>query len=76
MRKSQRWIQFLLYRKKEENTQWEYLTQAGKECREKEKASYDAEADPVKMEMMMIGSKLNKAWVDWREKQAKRDTEF
>lgn len=37
---------YYIYRKKEENTQWEYLTQAGKECREKEKASYDTEADP------------------------------
>uniref|UniRef100_A0A8C2V8E2 Calcyclin-binding protein n=1 Tax=Chinchilla lanigera TaxID=34839 RepID=A0A8C2V8E2_CHILA len=36
----------ILCRKKVENTQWEYLTQVEKECKEKEKPSYDAETDP------------------------------
>ncbi|CAD7693151.1 unnamed protein product [Nyctereutes procyonoides] len=36
----------LLCRKKAENTQWDYLTQIEKECKEKEKPSYDTETDP------------------------------
>ncbi|XP_012369462.1 calcyclin-binding protein-like [Octodon degus] len=36
----------ILCRKKAENTPWEHLTQVEKECKEKEKPSYDAETDP------------------------------
>uniref|UniRef100_A0A8C2VC02 Calcyclin-binding protein n=1 Tax=Chinchilla lanigera TaxID=34839 RepID=A0A8C2VC02_CHILA len=77
----------LLCRKKAENTQWEYLTQVEKECKEKEKPSYDAETDPSEGLMSVLKKiyengdddmkrTINKAWVESREKQAKGDTEF
>lgn len=36
----------ILCRKKAENTRWDYLTRVEKECKEKEKPSYDTETDP------------------------------
>ncbi|XP_015425999.1 PREDICTED: calcyclin-binding protein-like [Myotis davidii] len=36
----------ILCRKKAENARWDYLTQVEKECKEKEKPSYDTETDP------------------------------
>ncbi|KFO30659.1 Calcyclin-binding protein [Fukomys damarensis] len=77
----------ILCRKKAENTQWEYLTQVEKECKEKEKPSYDAETDPSEGLMNVLKKiyedgdddmkrTINKAWVESREKQAKGDTEF
>uniref|UniRef100_A0A8C2VQ16 Calcyclin-binding protein n=1 Tax=Chinchilla lanigera TaxID=34839 RepID=A0A8C2VQ16_CHILA len=77
----------ILGRKKAENTWWEYLTQAEKECKEKEKPSYDAETDPSEGLMNVLKKiyedrdddmkrTINKAWVESREKQAKGDTEF
>ncbi|XP_004596335.1 calcyclin-binding protein [Ochotona princeps] len=77
----------ILCRKKAENTRWDYLTQVEKECKEKEKPSYDAEADPSEGLMNVLKKiyedgdddmkrTINKAWVESREKQAKGDTEF
>ncbi|EHB07996.1 Calcyclin-binding protein [Heterocephalus glaber] len=74
-------------RKKVENMQWEYLTQAEKDCKEKEKPSYDAETDPSEGLMNVLKTiyedgdddmkrTINKAWVESRKKQAKGDTEF
>ncbi|XP_062041176.1 calcyclin-binding protein-like [Lepus europaeus] len=36
----------ILCRKNAENTRWDYLTRVEKECKEKEKPSYDTETDP------------------------------
>ncbi|KAG3294503.1 CACYBP-like, partial [Ictidomys tridecemlineatus] len=76
----------ILRRKKAENTQWDYLTQVEKECKEKEKPSYDTKTDPseglrnVLKKIYEDGDDMkrtiNKAWVESREKQAKGDTEF
>lgn len=77
----------ILCRKKAENTRWEYLTQVEKECKEKEKPSYDTETDPSEGLMNVLKKiyedgdddmkrTINKAWVESREKQAKGDTEF
>ncbi|XP_057585164.1 calcyclin-binding protein isoform X3 [Hippopotamus amphibius kiboko] len=74
-------------RKKAENTRWDYLTQVEKECKEKEKPSYDTETDPSEGLMNVLKKiyedgdddmkrTINKAWVESREKQAKGDTEF
>uniref|UniRef100_A0A2I3SJT6 Calcyclin-binding protein n=1 Tax=Pan troglodytes TaxID=9598 RepID=A0A2I3SJT6_PANTR len=77
----------ILCRKKVENTRWDYLTQVEKECKEKEKPSYDTETDPSEGLMNVLKKiyedgdddmkqTINKAWVKSREKQAKGDTEF
>ncbi|XP_036729772.1 calcyclin-binding protein isoform X1 [Balaenoptera musculus] len=77
----------ILCRKKAENTRWDYLTQVEKECKEKEKPSYDTETDPSEGLMNVLKKiyedgdddmkrTINKAWVESREKQAKGDTEF
>lgn len=77
----------ILCRKKVENTRWDYLTQVEKECKEKEKPSYDTETDPSEGLMNVLKKiyedgdddmkrTINKAWVESREKQAKGDTEF
>ncbi|XP_066222126.1 calcyclin-binding protein [Saccopteryx leptura] len=77
----------ILCRKKTENTRWEYLTQVEKECKEKEKPSYDTETDPSEGLMNVLKKiyedgdddmkrTINKAWVESREKQAKGETEF
>ncbi|XP_054976169.1 calcyclin-binding protein [Sorex araneus] len=77
----------ILCRKKAENTRWEYLTQVEKDCKEKEKPSYDTETDPSEGLMNVLKKiyedgdddmkrTINKAWVESREKQAKGDTEF
>ncbi|XP_036058867.1 calcyclin-binding protein [Onychomys torridus] len=77
----------ILCRKKAENTRWDYLTQVEKECKEKEKPSYDAETDPSEGLMNVLKKiyedgdddmkrTINKAWVESREKQAREDTEF
>lgn len=77
----------IMCRKKAENTRWEYLTQVEKDCKEKEKPSYDAETDPSEGLMNVLKKiyedgdddmkrTINKAWVESREKQAKGDTEF
>eukprot|EP00069_Balaena_mysticetus_P010308 bmy_20638T0 len=77
----------ILCRKKAENTRWVYLTQVEKECKEKEKPSYDTETDPSEGLMNVLKKiyedgdddmkrTINKAWVESREKQAKRDAEF
>ncbi|XP_029394557.1 calcyclin-binding protein [Mus pahari] len=77
----------ILCRKKAENTRWDYLTQVEKECKEKEKPSYDTEADPSEGLMNVLKKiyedgdddmkrTINKAWVESREKQAREDTEF
>uniref|UniRef100_A0A8C2W9E1 Calcyclin-binding protein n=1 Tax=Chinchilla lanigera TaxID=34839 RepID=A0A8C2W9E1_CHILA len=77
----------ILCRKKAENTWWEYLTEVEKECKEKEKPSYDDETDPSEGLMNVLkkiyedgddGMKrtINKAWVESREKEVKGDTEF
>ncbi|XP_031234716.1 calcyclin-binding protein [Mastomys coucha] len=77
----------ILCRKKSENTRWDYLTQVEKECKEKEKPSYDTEADPSEGLMNVLKKiyedgdddmkrTINKAWVESREKQAREDTEF
>ncbi|XP_012665991.1 calcyclin-binding protein-like [Otolemur garnettii] len=77
----------ILCRKKTENTRWDYVTQVEKECKEKEKPSYDTETEP-RAGLMNVLKKIygdgddgmertiNKAWVESREKQAKGDTEF
>ncbi|KAM4865595.1 LOW QUALITY PROTEIN: calcyclin-binding protein-like [Thomomys bottae] len=76
----------VLCRKKAENA-WDYLTQVEKECEEKEKPSYDTEADPSEGLMNVLKKiyedgdddmkrTINKAWVESREKQAKGDPEF
>ncbi|KAK2113616.1 hypothetical protein P7K49_007882 [Saguinus oedipus] len=73
--------------KKVENTRWDYLTQVEKECKEKEKPSYDTETDPSEGLMNVLKKiyedgdddmkrTITKAWVESREKQAKGDTEF
>ncbi|KAB0398955.1 hypothetical protein E2I00_015589, partial [Balaenoptera physalus] len=77
----------ILCRKRAENTRWDYLTQVEKECKEKEKPSYDTETDPSEGLMNVLKKiyedgdddmkrTINKAWVESREKQAKGDTEF
>ncbi|KAF7485923.1 hypothetical protein GHT09_002339 [Marmota monax] len=77
----------ILCRKKAENTLWEYLTWAEKECKEKEKPSHDTKTDPSEGLMNVLKKfyedgdddtkqTINKAWVESREKQAKGDTEF
>ncbi|XP_012372824.1 calcyclin-binding protein-like [Octodon degus] len=77
----------ILCRKKAENIRWEYLTQVEKECKEKEKPSYDAETDPSEGLMNVLKKiyedgdddmkpTINKAWADSREKQAKGDSEL
>uniref|UniRef100_G3TH46 Calcyclin-binding protein n=1 Tax=Loxodonta africana TaxID=9785 RepID=G3TH46_LOXAF len=77
----------ILCRKKAENIRWDYLTQVEKECKEKEKPSYDTETDPSEGLMNVLKKiyedgdddmkrTINKAWVESREKQAKGDTEF
>ncbi|XP_020021580.1 calcyclin-binding protein [Castor canadensis] len=77
----------ILCRKKVENTRWDYLTQVEKDCKEKEKPSYDTEADPSEGLMNVLKKiyedgdddmkrTINKAWVESREKQAKGETEF
>uniref|UniRef100_A0A3Q2LIS9 Calcyclin binding protein n=1 Tax=Equus caballus TaxID=9796 RepID=A0A3Q2LIS9_HORSE len=77
----------ILCRKKAENTRWDYLTQVEKECKEKEKPSYDTETDPSEGLMNVLKKiyedgdddmkrTINKAWVESREKQAKGETEF
>ncbi|KAJ1074842.1 hypothetical protein K5549_019290, partial [Capra hircus] len=77
----------ILCRKKAENTRWDYLTQVEKECKEKEKPSYDTETDPSEGLMNVLKKiyedgdddmkrTINKAWVESREKQAKGDTDF
>ncbi|KAM9212313.1 calcyclin-binding protein [Dugong dugon] len=77
----------ILCRKKAENMRWDYLTQVEKECKEKEKPSYDTETDPSEGLMNVLKKiyedgdddmkrTINKAWVESREKQAKGDTEF
>uniref|UniRef100_A0A2I3HIZ0 Calcyclin-binding protein n=1 Tax=Nomascus leucogenys TaxID=61853 RepID=A0A2I3HIZ0_NOMLE len=77
----------ILCRKKVENTRRDYLTQVEKECKEKEKPSYDTETDPSEGLMNVLKKiyedgdddmkrTINKAWVESREKQAKGDTEF
>ncbi|XP_060053886.1 calcyclin-binding protein isoform X2 [Erinaceus europaeus] len=77
----------ILCKKKVENTRWDYLTQVEKECKEKEKPSYDTETDPSEGLMNVLKKiyedgdddmkrTINKAWVESREKQAKGDTEF
>nr|XP_020021581.1 calcyclin-binding protein isoform X2 [Castor canadensis] len=74
-------------KKKVENTRWDYLTQVEKDCKEKEKPSYDTEADPSEGLMNVLKKiyedgdddmkrTINKAWVESREKQAKGETEF
>ncbi|KAM7121758.1 calcyclin-binding protein-like [Molossus nigricans] len=69
----------ILCRKKAENTWWNYLTQVEKECKEKEKPSYDTETD-LSEGLMNVLKKIyedgDKAWVQSREKQAKGETEF
>ncbi|KAM4851484.1 calcyclin-binding protein-like [Thomomys bottae] len=76
-----------LCRKKVENVRWDYLTQVEKECKEKEKSSYDTEVDPSEGLMTVLKKiyedgdddmkrTINKAWVESREKQAKGDPEF
>ncbi|KAM5255410.1 LOW QUALITY PROTEIN: calcyclin-binding protein-like [Ctenodactylus gundi] len=80
-------IVLILCRKKAENTQWHYLTQVEKECKENEKPSYDAETDPSEGLMDVLKKiyedgdddmkrTINKAWVESREKKAKGDPEF
>ncbi|ELW62467.1 Calcyclin-binding protein [Tupaia chinensis] len=77
----------ILCRKKTENTRWDYLTQVEKECKEKEKPSYDTETDPSEGLMNVLKKiyedgdddmkrTINKAWVESREKQAKGEPEF
>ncbi|XP_048188313.1 calcyclin-binding protein-like [Perognathus longimembris pacificus] len=77
----------ILCKKKAENVRWDYLTQVEKECKEKEKPSYDTEADPSEGLMNVLKKiyedgdddmkrTINKAWVESREKQAKGDPEF
>ncbi|KAK2098156.1 hypothetical protein P7K49_023607 [Saguinus oedipus] len=77
----------ILCRKKVENTRWDYLTQVEKECKEKEKPSYDTETDPSEGLMNVLKKNydaedddmkrtINKAWVEARQKQAKGDTKF
>ncbi|KAL1777309.1 calcyclin-binding protein [Sigmodon hispidus] len=77
----------ILWRKKAENTRWDYLTQVEKECKEKEKPSYDTETDPSEGLMNVLKKiyedgdddmkrTINKAWVESREKQVREDTEF
>ncbi|XP_037001465.1 calcyclin-binding protein [Artibeus jamaicensis] len=77
----------VLCRKKAEGTRWDYLTQVEKECKDKEKPSYDTETDPSEGLMNVLKKiyedgdddmkrTINKAWVQSREKQAKGDTEF
>ncbi|KAI5948389.1 Calcyclin-binding protein [Manis javanica] len=44
--KKSRQIQFLSYVERKWKTQWDYLTQVEKECKEKEKPSYNTEIDP------------------------------
>lgn len=77
----------ILCRKKAENTRWDYLTQVEKDCKEKEKPSYDTETDPSEGLMNVLKKiyedgdddmkrTINKAWVESREKQAKGEPEF
>nr|XP_004663182.2 calcyclin-binding protein [Jaculus jaculus] len=77
----------ILCRKKAENTRWDYLTQVEKECKEKQKPSYDKETDPSEGLMNVLKKiyedgdddmkqTINKTWVESREKQAKGETEF
>ncbi|XP_042524498.1 calcyclin-binding protein-like [Dipodomys spectabilis] len=77
----------ILCKKKAENVRWDYLTQVEKECKEKEKPSYDTGADPSEGLMNVLKKiyeggdddmkcTINKAWVESREKQAKGDPEF
>uniref|UniRef100_A0A2R8MYD5 Calcyclin-binding protein n=1 Tax=Callithrix jacchus TaxID=9483 RepID=A0A2R8MYD5_CALJA len=77
----------ILCRKKVENTRWDYLTQVEKECKEKDKPSYDTETDPSEGLMNVLKKiydggdddtkrTINKAWVESRQKQAKGDTKF
>ena len=58
-----------------------------KECKEKEKPSYNAETEPSEGWMNVVKKiyedggddmkwTINKAWVESREKQAREDTEF
>ncbi|XP_023078973.1 calcyclin-binding protein-like [Piliocolobus tephrosceles] len=72
----------ILCRKKVGNTRWDYLTQVEKECKEKEKPSYDTETDPREGLMNVLKKidedgdddmkrTINKDWVESREKQAK-----
>ncbi|ELW49125.1 Calcyclin-binding protein [Tupaia chinensis] len=82
-------IKFLLRtcRKKTENTRWDCLAQVEKECKEKQKSSYDTETDPSEGLMNVLKKiyedgdddmkrTINKAWVESREKQAKGEPEF
>ncbi|KAG3294545.1 CACYBP-like [Ictidomys tridecemlineatus] len=77
----------ILCRKKAENTWWEYLTWVEKECKKKEKPSYDTKTDPSEGLMNVLkkiyedgdddmNRTINKVWVESKEKQAKGDTEF
>nr|XP_045000315.1 calcyclin-binding protein-like [Jaculus jaculus] len=80
-------VTVILCRKKAANTRWDYLTQVEKECKEKQKPSYDNETDPSEGLMNVLKKiyedghndmkrTINKAWVESREKQAKGETEF
>uniref|UniRef100_A0A8B9WMM0 Calcyclin-binding protein n=1 Tax=Bos mutus grunniens TaxID=30521 RepID=A0A8B9WMM0_BOSMU len=73
----------ILCRKKAENTRWDYLTQVEKECKEKEKPSYDTETDPSEGLMNVLKKiyedgdddmkrTINKAWVESREASQRR----
>uniref|UniRef100_F6SVZ6 Calcyclin-binding protein n=1 Tax=Monodelphis domestica TaxID=13616 RepID=F6SVZ6_MONDO len=73
--------------KKKQEQKWDYLTQVEKECKEKEKSSFDNDTDPSEGLMNVLKKiyedgddemkrTINKAWVESREKQAKGETEF
>ncbi|XP_068921622.1 calcyclin-binding protein [Petaurus breviceps papuanus] len=73
--------------KKKQEQKWDYLTQVEKECKEKEKSSFDNDTDPSEGLMNVLKKiyedgddemkrTINKAWVESREKQAKGESEF
>ncbi|XP_029473792.1 calcyclin-binding protein [Rhinatrema bivittatum] len=76
----------VMCRKKAEH-KWEYLTQVEKQSKDKEKPSFDSDADPSAGLMNMLKKiyddgddemkrTINKAWAESRDKQGKGEPDF